>query len=498
MTIPAFLVVLTALLLIAVSLREKLRRYSGLPPGPRGHWLLGNTIPTVFSYRKFEEWTQEFGSVFSLRQGTKVIVVIGRVDAALDILEKHSAHLSDRPSSISAGETLSGGMRILFVPNGPRFRKMRRALHAYLQPQTIASYHPALQREARQLIRDIIDDPAHHMEHAKRYAASVVLTTTYGQSAASYLDPLIVAINRCLRIFALTLLPGVWKVEIFPFLRKVIHIPGYLRPLRQAHKEELHLFRSQLDVVRQKMERHEAIPDSFGKYLIAQQPALHMSNDEIAYLAGSMFGAGSDTTASAISVAVMAAACFPGAQARVQVELDAIIGRERAPRLRDKDMLPQTTAFMLETFRWRPVAPAGVPHRATKTIIWRNYYIPEGATVIGSSWSIGRDPEVFPSPEDFDPQRFITADGKLRDDLKIFTFGFGRRICPGKTLAIGSVFLNIALLHWTFKIREDPSSLINSQAFTVTFNVRPEPFAPIFEPRIGADFAAVRAMLEQD
>lgn len=81
--------------------------------------------------------------------------------------------------------------------------------------------------------------------------------------------------------------------------------------------------------------------------------------NEMAYLAGSMFGAGSDTTASAISVSVMAAALYPEAQARVQHELDTVIGRERAPTLADQDMLPQTMAFILETFRWRPVSAGG-------------------------------------------------------------------------------------------------------------------------------------------
>ena len=54
-----------------------------------------------------------------------------------------------------------------------------------------------------------------------------------------------------------------------------------------------------------------------------------MSDNETAYLAGSMFGAGSDTTASAISVAVMAAACYPEAQRWVQEELDQVLGKDR-------------------------------------------------------------------------------------------------------------------------------------------------------------------------
>lgn len=122
-----------------------------------------------------------------------------------------------------------------------------------------------------------------------------------------------------------------------------------------------------------------------------------------------MFGAGSDTTASAISVGVMASACYPEAAEKVRKELDTVIGRERrefvacevvwfiadpglAPQLSDQDSLPQTMAFVLETFRWRPVSsggmcslslmaevdlltlrPLGFAHKASKDIIWVCY-----------------------------------------------------------------------------------------------------------------------------
>lgn len=70
---------------------------------------------------------------------------------------------------------------------------------------------------------------------------------------------------------------------------------------------------------------------------------------------------------------------------------------------------------------------SGVPHRATRDIVWGKYVIPEGATVIGNLWAIANDTEVFPDPEKFDPQRWLTADRTLRDDLRFYTFGFGRR-----------------------------------------------------------------------
>ena len=104
----------------------------------------------------------------------------------------------------------------------------------------IASYAPTLMRNARQHILDIIDIPDKHQEHAKkfvpkfifhpnscflrrsllfRYSASVVMALAYGKNPKSYEDPDVLAVNRCLARLGNTLRPGVWKVDVFPFLR---------------------------------------------------------------------------------------------------------------------------------------------------------------------------------------------------------------------------------------------------------------------------------------
>jgi cytochrome P450 len=64
-------------------------------------------------------------------------------------------------------------------------------------------------------------------------------------------------------------------------------------------------------------------------------------------------------TAAAISTVVMAAAVFPDAQRRVQEELDLVLGPGKAPTFEDMKILPQTHAFVLEMYRWRPVSVGG-------------------------------------------------------------------------------------------------------------------------------------------
>ncbi|KAH7922532.1 cytochrome P450 [Leucogyrophana mollusca] len=475
-----------------VCARSTLRRnHLPLPPGPPGHWLFGNTLPKSYAHRQFAEWTSEYGPVFSLRQGSRIYVIIGRYQAAMDIMEKEGGVLVDRPLNIAAGETYSGGMRMLLVRAGETFKKLRRALHAQLQSKMAETYEPIQTRSAIDVILDILDDPKQHQMHVKRYSASVIMSITYGKTTpTTYADPEVIKIGSYQRRLGTMLRPGSYLVDTFPILR---FVPGYLSQLKRWHQEELAFYKGQVDVVREHMASDKARP-SFARYLLEKQIDYELNDNELAYLAGSMFAAGSDTTASAITIMIMAAACFPETQIKVQEELDLVVGRDRAPTFGDQELLPQVQAFMLESFRWRPVSIGGFAHRATSDLTWNGYIIPSGATVIGNHWAIANDPDVYPNPERFDPQRWLDNDGKIRDDIKFFTYGFGRRTCPGKHVANRSVFINTALILWAFRITEDPSQPIDTMAFSDTANMHAAPFSVQFEPRLPVE--RIRDILE--
>lgn len=78
------------------------------------------------------------------------------------------------------------------------------------------------------------------------------------------------------------------------------------------------------------------------------------------------------------------------------------------------------------------------------------YHVPKGAYLLPATWWLLHDPKVYPDPESFDPTRFLAP----RDEPhpSIATFGFGRRMCPGRHLADTSLFLTIAQLLATFDV----------------------------------------------
>ncbi|KIJ67571.1 hypothetical protein HYDPIDRAFT_174012 [Hydnomerulius pinastri MD-312] len=455
-----------------------------LPPSPPTTKLLGHDVPWKDPFLKIASWIDEHGPLITLRTGTTKYVVIGRHQAAMDIMEKQGGSLVDRPRFVAAGELLGGGLRILLTPSGERFRKMRRALHSHLQPKAAQTYEPLQMLHAKDTILGLIESPGRYQDHVRSYAASVVLQVAYGKNTPTHAtDPDIQEVRESLDRFRVALRPGAYLVDIFPFLK---YLPWYGQELRRGLVTDINLYRRQLDGVKREMNSEDASP-SFGKFLLERTNDFGLDETEMAFLAGGFFAAGSDTTALSICIAIMAAGRHPDAQAMVHAELEEVVGNRRVPTFDDYESLPVTRAFMLESMRWRPLAPMGLPHRATQDIIWGDYCIPAGTTVYGNHWAISRDTEVFPDPEKFDLTRWLGSDGKLRDDLKFPYFGFGRRICPGQHVATRSVFINTLLILWSFRLSLDTSKPVNDMAFMMGIMPNVQPCTINFEPRISRE-----------
>ncbi|KAH7888354.1 cytochrome P450 [Phlebopus sp. FC_14] len=452
LVLPAALVAACFVLraLLAASKRKSL----ALPPSPPASRWLGHDVLSKYPFLRVNEWINEYGPVISLRMGRTKYVVIGRHQAAVEIMEKQGGSLVDRPRFIAAGELLGGGLRTLLTPTGPRLKRMRKALHSHLQPKAAQTYERLQTLHAHETILRLLDSPERYQDHVRAYAASVILKVAYGKNtSASAHDGEVVAIRQSLDRFRVALRPGAYLVDVFPFLK---YLPWYGRELRRGLDCDFALFRHQLDGVKREMNDQDSGP-SFAKFLLERNAEFGMSENEMAFLAGGLFGAGSDTTALAICTAIMAAACHPEAQALVHAELDQVIGTEQVPTFDDEASLPVLRAFILESMRWRPLVPMGLPHRATQDIIWGEYCIPAGTTVYGNHWAISRDPEVFPDPETFNLGRWLDAEGKVRDDVRFPYFGFGRRVCPGQHVATRSIFINTLLILWSFRLSLPPS-----------------------------------------
>ena len=136
----------------------------------------------------------------------------------------------------------------------------------------------------------------------------------------------------------------------------------------------------------------------------------------------------STQTVSAIQTFFLAMTLNPEIQEKAQEEIDRVIGTDRLPSAADRDDLPFSQAVTLETLRWHNVAPLGIPHRLIEDDVHEGYFLPKGTIVIANVWRMLHDPETYPDPLAFNPDRFVASPGhEPETDPRTMAFGFGRR-----------------------------------------------------------------------
>lgn len=104
------------LLVLLYRLSRVGQRPKGLPPGPPTIPILGNIhlIPKEKPHLQFEKWAREYGPIYSVILGTKVMIVLNTDQAIKDLLDKRSNIYSSRPE-MYLGQIVSGGLRMLLM-----------------------------------------------------------------------------------------------------------------------------------------------------------------------------------------------------------------------------------------------------------------------------------------------------------------------------------------------------------------------------------------------
>ncbi|KAH8914696.1 cytochrome P450 [Atractiella rhizophila] len=187
-----------------------------------------------------------------------------------------------------------------------------------------------------------------------------------------------------------------------------------------------------------------------------------------------------------ISTFIFCMAYRPDVVDKAHEELDRVIGQDRMPDFPDENSLPYVQAVIQECLRWRSVIAGGLAHASIEDDVYEGYFIPKGSTVLACHWSIHMDPDTFPQPEKFLPERFI-QDGKFSDHGTV-AFGLGRRKCPGQWIAERSLFIVFSRILWAFKIGPEFDASgkkypLDPDAFTPGFSSHPQHFQCRIEPR---------------
>jgi len=169
-----------------------------------------------------------------------------------------------------------------------------------------------------------------------------------------------------------------------------------------------------------------------------------MSAEQVMAECATLFGAGHETTATALSWTWYVLCQHPEHYQKVQQEVDSVL-QGRTPTYEDLARLPYCLQAFKEAMRLYPPAYA-FSRRTLRDVGIDGYRLPKGRVVLIAPYTLHRREEYFPDPEKFDPERFTPEREKRLPRYAYLPFGAGPRICIGMYFAMMEGHLLLATL----------------------------------------------------
>ncbi|KAH9917067.1 cytochrome P450 monooxygenase [Fomitopsis serialis] len=444
------------------------------------------------------DWAAQHGDIVYAEIFTQPIIILSSAKAAFDLIEKRGAIYSNRPRLVYFVELIGWTGNLVFMQYNDTWRRIRKWYQrAFVVRASADGYHPLQCREVRRLLFDLLGNPEDFVHQLKRYAAGIVLEIGYGHTVTSLDgDHLIKLTEDGIRGCLVGSGTGSAPVDFLPILKYVpAWIPGmsFKRATAKARKAVGDMEDIPYQAVKDDMATGSA-KSSFTTALIEEcsRKGVLTAEDErdIKGAAGTLYAAGTDTSLTSMIVFILVAVQHPDVFRKAREEVDRVVGDARLPDFGDRASLPYLECIIREVYRWCPAVTTSAPHQVAEDDVYRGYYIPKGSTVITNLWAIFRDPEVYPEPDVFRPERFLEidadADADLKDPKKL-VFGFGRRICPGRYFADDMVWLAAACIVATLDVDktrdEHGEGITPTPRFISGAIMRPESFVCDIRPR---------------
>jgi len=345
----------------------------------------------------------------------------------------------------------------------------------------------------------ILDHPEEFLHEIQRTAAGITISILYGEEEGAMRDSIIAAAEEATESLVEAGNLGDHAVDILPILK---HVPEWILPgggFKRKARELRTICHRMLDLpfehVKQQMKDGIAKP-CVTAHMLEQLQAGDPALDEylIKTTAGVIWVGGADTQLASLYSFMLAMALNPNVQKAAQQEIDHAIGEDRLPAFSDRHALPYMECIIQEIHRWNPVVPLGVPHTVMQDDNYKSHKIPAGTIIMPNIWGILHDAEVYANPYEFRPERYLGQDEKSKPaaDPRTWSFGFGRRHCPGRHFADITLWFMFTSILAAFDIGEpfdDTGKRISYHAppgpYTSGLVSRPKPFKCSITPRPG-------------
>ncbi|XP_072537879.1 cytochrome P450 2J4-like [Salminus brasiliensis] len=459
------------------------------PPGPRSLPFIGNIH--MFSMQKFhiqlEECAEKYGNVFNIQIFGPRLVVLNGYKLMKKVYVDQGSDYADRPSVPMLRDTV--GDRGVVASNGYTWKQQRRFALSTLRNFGLGkkSLEPSIHLECRYLNEAISNEqgkPFNPRLLLNCAVSNVICVLVFGERfeySDSEFQTLLKTINQ------IVLLEGSILGQLyntFPWIMR--RIPG-------PHQEIFTLWDRMVKFSNHKIEEHRvdcdpANPrDYIDCFLIEMEKwkddqGAGFNIENLCFCTLDLFAAGTETTATTLTWGLLYMIRYPDIQAKVQDEIERVVGSSRQPSVMDRDNLPYTNAVIHEIQRMGNILPLNVVRAATRDTQIEEYSIPKGTMVVGNLTSVLFDKTEWETPHSFNPGHFLDSDGNFRKREAFLPFSAGKRVCLGEQLARMELFLFFSSLlqRFTFK---SPEGVEPSMEYILGATHNPKPYQLCAVPR---------------
>uniref|UniRef100_A0A8C1M4N8 Cytochrome P450, family 2, subfamily K, polypeptide 22 n=1 Tax=Cyprinus carpio TaxID=7962 RepID=A0A8C1M4N8_CYPCA len=448
---------------ISYSSRNEGKNY---PPGPKPLPLLGNlhTLNLKKTYTSLCELSKQYGSVYTVHFGPKKVVILSGYKAVKQALVTLSEEFGDRDIT-PIFHDFNQGYGIVFS-NGENWREMRRFALSNLRDFGMGKKRSEeiITEEIKYLKEEFEKFEGQPFETTLPVAMAIsnvisaIIYSTRFEYSNTKLHHMVKRIYENMRMTGST---SVQLYNMFPWIRPLVaNQKRIVNNVKEAFRQSEEIIKglkktlNPLDprgiadcfLIRQL--KDEVLPVVKSIYTLYHSMNLYCTINNL-------FGAGTDTTATTLRWGLLLMARYPEIQARVQDEIDRVIGR-RQPVVEDRKNLPYIDAVIHETQRFANVVPLGSPHQTTCDVQLNGYLIEKGTSVWPLLTSVLRDENEWETPDSFNPSHFLNKQGQFFKRDAFMPFSAGRRVCPGESLARMELFLFFTYLLQHFRFTPPP------------------------------------------
>ncbi|KAG6855791.1 hypothetical protein H0H87_010804 [Tephrocybe sp. NHM501043] len=465
---------------------------SVLPPGPPLRYSFLRKYPE----RTLDAWARFYGPLFSVWMGSQLFIVISDPQVARDLLVTHGSNFSTRKKYFMKNQVILRGRAITASEYGDKWRQHRRIATQVLTPKAIQGYADIMDYEAHIFIRSLFEEskqgqlPINPSHYCGRFALNNMLIISFATRTDSTSNPLIEkALELAMEFMDLT---GPWSNAI-DFFEPLQWIPSTMRSRgRKLHDGLVDVYGSMIKRVQTRMDNGKDVPDCLVKTLLESQKEEKLDWEDLCMLSAVFTLGGVHSTSGIIQWFLALIPSHPEVQLRAHEELDRVIGRDRWPTAEDESNLPYIRAVIKEVERVHAPFWMATPHCASEDFVYNKMYIPKNTVVVLNCYTLHHNEERYPDAHTFNPDRFLGDTLSCGESAKLanvmerdhWTFGAGRRICPGLPAAEHELWLAISRLLWAFSFHSLPDEPISLDEYEGSSGRTPLPFRLNMIPRI--------------